>query len=412
MTKRCTRVLIVVQNMSFSYDTRVQNIARSLGKSGYRVRVFCPRYRGDPRTAEIDGVRVRFIRWPDLGPSLAAHLVEYACSIPALTIYAIGAALRRGVDVVHFCNPPDLFFGLAALFRLGGKAVVFDQHDSWPELFAARSSQKLVGRLVSACTRASLATADEVFVTSDGALPAAFSRGADPARTTLLRNGVKREVLGQTGKEDPELVGYLGNMNPQDGLTELVEAARCIRYDHLRPKVRFLCIGDGTSLPSVREKVRSLGLEQSVILTGRLAPKEARRLLGRCAVFMQPDPPNPFTRISVMAKSLEYMALGKPVVAFDLAETRRVCGGAAVYAPGEDPRSLAACVLALLDDPRRRRELGRLALERAESSFQWAHSEQVLLAVYSRLPLSRRTLIPARGRRFLPVGRARTPSRR
>jgi len=393
---RC--VLILVQNMSFTYDTRVQNIARTLGRSGYRVRVLCPRYPGDPRSAVVDGIHVRFVRWPELGAGLVAHLLEYLCSVLALSAHAIRDVLRERVEVVHICNPPDLFFGLAALLRLTGKAVVFDQHDSWPELFAAHGNGPLLAGIAGLCTRASLAVAHQTLVTSESAIPAALSRGADPEAIVVVRNGVDLERMPPPAPDDRRLVGYLGNMNPQDGLTELLETIRCIRHDHGRTDIRFLLVGDGTLLPALRQRVCALGLEQLVTFTGRLSPREAWATLARCAVCVQPDPPNVFTHISTMVKSLEYMALGKPIAAFGLVETRRVCGDAALYAPDADPRSLAGCVLTLLDDRRRRAELGARGRRRVEGSFAWVCSEPALLEAYARLPLNRR-------------GRARGPGR-
>jgi glycosyltransferase involved in cell wall biosynthesis len=407
MSGRSPGVLIVVQNMSFSYDTRVQNIARTLTGAGYRVRVLCPRYRGDPRTAEIEGVHVRFIRWPELGPGLLAHVVEYACSVLVLSVHVLGAVVREHVEVIHVCNPPDLFFGLSALLRVAGKAVVFDQHDSWPELFAARGARPTLCHVASWCTRASIAAAHQTIVTSESALPTARSRGACERRTLVVQNGVRIEAMPEAETEVPGLVGYLGNMNPQDGLDELLETARAIRYDFERPDICFLVIGDGTSWPAVRAGVSSLGLDGSVTLTGRLPPTEAWRLLARCTICVQPDPPNAFTDMSVMAKSLEYMALGKALAAFDLAETRRVCGDAALYAARADSRSLAACIITLLDDPTLRAALARRGRQRVAELFAWGRSEQVLLEAYARLTVSRRRSLGERGR----LARAGTPDR-
>jgi glycosyltransferase involved in cell wall biosynthesis len=409
MNARARCVLIVVQNMSFSYDTRVQNIAHTLVAAGYRVRVLCPRYRRDPQSAEVDGVHVRFIRWPELGPGLVAHLVEYVCSVVALSLHVLREVVREDVEIVHVCNPPDLFFGVTAVLRLARRAVVFDQHDSWPELFAARGSPAILCRIAALCTRATITVAHRTLLTSEGARAAALARGADPATTFVVHNGIRLDAVPPATTETRNLVGYLGNMNPQDGLDELLEVARTIRHDHGRPDVRFLLIGDGTSWPAIRAKVLSLGLEESVTLAGRLPPEEAWRRLAACAVCIQPDPPNAFTEISVMAKSLEYMALGKAIAAFDLAETRSVCGDAALYAPGADPRALGDCVLALLEDAGSRADLGRRGRQRVGDAFTWTVAERELLDVYARLPVSQRRLHRAHDHRFLPGSRGHQP---
>jgi glycosyltransferase involved in cell wall biosynthesis len=86
-----------------------------------------------------------------------------------------------------------------------------------------------------------------------------------------------------------------------------------------------------------------------------------------------------------MLKLMDYMALGRPVVAFDLAEHRVTAGDAAVYVEPGDDLALARAVVELMRDPARRRELGVRGRERVEKELAWTHSVPHLLDTYRAL---------------------------
>jgi glycosyltransferase involved in cell wall biosynthesis len=86
-----------------------------------------------------------------------------------------------------------------------------------------------------------------------------------------------------------------------------------------------------------------------------------------------------------MNKMMEYMACGKPIVSFDLVESRRSAQEAAVYVEQDDAEPLAQAIDALLADPQRRQKLGDYGYERVNSQLDWRHSASALVEAYSRL---------------------------
>jgi glycosyltransferase involved in cell wall biosynthesis len=100
-------------------------------------------------------------------------------------------------------------------------------------------------------------------------------------------------------------------------------------------------------------------------------------------VCVSPDPANNLNEFHTMNKTMEYMAMGKPAVAFDLKETRVSAQGAAVYARPNDVSDLGTKLLELLDDPEQRAEMGRIGLERVKGELCWEHSQPALLAAYA-----------------------------
>jgi glycosyltransferase involved in cell wall biosynthesis len=88
---------------------------------------------------------------------------------------------------------------------------------------------------------------------------------------------------------------------------------------------------------------------------------------------------------STMNKIMEYMALGKPIVQFDLTEGRRSALEASLYARKNDPVDFAEKILQLLDDPARRKAMGCYGKERIENCLAWEYSERILCEAYGVL---------------------------
>jgi len=86
-----------------------------------------------------------------------------------------------------------------------------------------------------------------------------------------------------------------------------------------------------------------------------------------------------------MNKIVEYMAMGIPIVSFDLLESRYSAADAAVYVQGDDERKMAEAIIELLRDPQRRREMGDRGRLRVERELSWDHSREVLVHFYDRL---------------------------
>ena len=83
-----------------------------------------------------------------------------------------------------------------------------------------------------------------------------------------------------------------------------------------------------------------------------------------------------------MIKVMEYMVVGKPIVAFDIVETRYSAQDAALYARPNDELDFARQIAALMDDPERCRKMGQIGMERIESELAWPHQAKHLLDMY------------------------------
>jgi glycosyltransferase involved in cell wall biosynthesis len=388
------RVLILVENLPSPFDRRVWQEACALRDAGYIVSIICPTGRGyERRFEEIDGIAIWRYHLPTEGAGALGYLVEYGAALFWAFTLSLKVLWARGFDVVHACNPPDLFFLVGGFYKLFGKKFVFDHHDANPELYVAKFGRKdFFYRLMLALERWTFCTADVSIATNLSYRRIAVERGGmDPRRVFVVRSGPSLErmkilppveALKQGRKH---LVGYVGVMGRQEGLDYLLRAVRHIVCDHKRTDVQFSLVGGGTSLEEIKALARELGIAEYVTFTGRVPDEQLLAVLNTADVCVNPDVASEMNDISTMNKIMEYMALGKPIVQFDLAEGRYSAREASLYARRNDAADLAAKILELLDDAQRRRAMGALGRRRVLEELEWRHEAPKLIAAYEAL---------------------------
>jgi glycosyltransferase involved in cell wall biosynthesis len=410
--QRETDVLILVQNLPVPFDRRVWQEALALVGAGYAVHVVCPATREYRRRREtLDGVRIyRYRPGPEARRS-AAYLAEYTIAIAAQLWLALQIRLRHRIRVVHICNPPDLLFVVALPLVALGACLIYDHHDACPELMMAKRHAEAGWhvRLAKLLERLTYRVADVSIETNESYRDIALGRGRMSAEDVfVVRSAPDTARLGK-GRPDEKwrygrkhLIGYVGVMGLQDGLDYLIDAARVIICEWWREDIQFVLVGSGPEYPRLRERVRSMGIDDQVVFTGRLPDKDLAAVLATTDVCVNPDEVNRMNDISTMNKVMEYMAAGKPIVQFDLREGRVSAGDASLYAAANDANSLAACIVRLIDDPATREQMGHLGLLRLKTALGWDLQVPHLLAAYERAVSKRarpREPMPTRGKR-------------
>ncbi|MEU5023683.1 glycosyltransferase family 4 protein [Streptomyces milbemycinicus] len=385
------RALILVENLSVPFDRRVWQECTTLRDAGWKVHVICPQgtKRDTEPEAEIDGVRIhRYpLRAATGGP--VGYLREYGSAL----WHTARLARKVGpVDVVHACNPPDLLFLAARWLKRRGARFVFDQHDLVPELYLSRfdRGKDLLYRAVCALERRTYRAADVVLATNESYRDVAIRRGGRrPEDVFVVRSApavdrfqpVLPEPELKRGK--PHLLCYLGVMGPQDGVDYALRALAELRDKLGRTDWHAVFVGGGDAFDAMVKLSRQLGLSEQVQFTGRIPDADLVRYLSTADVCLSPDPRNPLNDVSTMNKVLEYMAMGRPIVSFDLREARVSAGEAAVYAPANDEAEFAGLIELLLDDPEKRARMGKIGQERVSGPLSWRNSQAALLAAYA-----------------------------
>jgi glycosyltransferase involved in cell wall biosynthesis len=392
--KIAKRVLILVENLPSPFDRRVWQEATALRDAGYAVSIICPTGKGyECHFQEIEGIAIYRYDLPMEGEGALGYAIEYSTALFHTFLLCWRVLFTRGFDVIHACNPPDLFFLIGAFFKLFGKKFVFDHHDINPELYEAKFGRRdFFWKLMVWLERATFGVADVSIATNESYRRIAIERGRmDPDRVFVVRSGPSLERLRIVAPEPAlkkgrrHLVGYVGVMGRQEGIDLLLQAVRAIVHDHGRSDVHFGLVGGGTSLEEMKALARELGVADHVSFTGRVPDDELLAMLNTADVCVNPDIATEMNDISTMNKIMEYMALGKPVVQFDLAEGRYSAQGASLYARRNDAADLAAKIVELLDDPQRRRAMGALGRRRVLEELEWRHEIPQLLAAYDAL---------------------------
>jgi glycosyltransferase involved in cell wall biosynthesis len=382
------RITMLLENNPYPQDVRVRSEAQSLAAAGYQVEVVAPRSAGQAARERVHGVDVRRFRAFDgTGHGLAGLLLEYLVAIVALH----GAAIRayvRGATVLHIHNPPDTLFLAGAMFRLGGRRVVFDHHDLGPELVAVKFRRPALIAVARISERLTFAAATHVLAANESHATIARERGhMEPGEVTVVRNGppaswTRLPLTVRPGRLSPIRLTYMGAVAEQDGVVTLAEVLARLR-DRTPPVPALLTVvGDGDGRPSLEAALRRLGLAESVTFTGWVEAERVTDFLADADVCVDPAPGTALNERSTMIKLAEYLALGKPVVAFDLLETRRTVAGAAMLAPEGDVDAFADRIARLAEDPELRSGLAQRARERA-GELTWEHSETALLSAYA-----------------------------
>ncbi|WP_019503538.1 glycosyltransferase family 4 protein [Pleurocapsa sp. PCC 7319] len=387
-----TKVLIIVENLPSPFDRRVWMEATTLIAAGYEVSIICPKGKGyEKRYEVIDDIHIfRHPMPPDIS-SVVGYLTEYAVAIFWEFYLAHRVWWKRGFDIIHICNPPDLLFITAGWFKLiKGVKVIFDHHDINPEMYEAKYDRRDIFyyglRLVE---RLTFALADTVISTNESYRNIALTRGRKkPEDVYVVRSGpdlsrFKPVQIDQSYKRKKEyLVAYLGVMGEPEGIDYLLESIRYIIYDQNRQDIHFMLIGSGPMFEELQSLAEQLEIKEFVEFTGRISDEELLARLSSCDVCVNPDKKMPYNDKSTMNKIMEYMAMGKPIVQFDLVEGRHSAEGASVYAKGNDSIDFASKILELLADPEQREKMGAIGIQRMKEKLEWRYQIPILLKAY------------------------------
>jgi glycosyltransferase involved in cell wall biosynthesis len=394
-------LLAVVENVPASIDTRLRKQIDSLLEEGYTVSVISRRhpdnavYRSDPR------MHVYEYRAPREAPGLLGYGIEYGVSFLAAAALTIRACLRGGIDVVQICQPPDIYFPIAAVLRVLGYGVVMDQRDLMPELYAAREEtpRPAVLGVLRLLEKISYRTAHQFLCVNDYLRDRAIESGVPPERVTIVRNGpsfarAERATPNSELKHGRRyLCCWAGRMGRQDRLDVLLRAITHYVNELGRDDCHFAILGDGECLEEIQRQASELGLDEHVSFPGWLSEQELFGYLATADLGLDAS-----LQVEVSpVKAMEYMACGLPFVSFDLEQTRAIAEGAASFAPPGDVEALAELVDELLHTPGKRKAMGQIGRERVRDELAWElQAVHYLGAVHRARPAAVRNLSRSR----------------
>lgn len=387
------KILIIVENIPVPFDTRVWMEATSLQANGYEVSVLSPRGKGAEQRHEVlEGIHIFRHPMPREGNSAPGYVYEYSSALFWECLYTFWIYLSRGFEVIQGCNPPDDIFLVALPFKLLGVKYIFDHHDASPELYLSKYEKRgAFYKIQMWLEKMTYRFSDVIMATNSSYKDLAIARGGKASEDVfIVRNGPNLETFKAVTPKPalkygkPYLVAYVGNMSDQEGLDILLDVAEHIKNSGRRD-IHFTCVGGGPGLASLQKMVKDKNLEDTVNFTGRVPFQELLDVLSTADICVNPDKPCEMNNISTMIKIMEYMALAKPIVQFDLKEGRFSAGEASLYSDtGKRVADFANNILWLIDRPDERKRMGEFGRSRVEKELAWKYSVANLLAAYER----------------------------
>ncbi|MGJ5630263.1 glycosyltransferase family 4 protein [Nostoc sp. CALU 1950] len=389
------KVLIIVENLPVPFDRRVWMEATTLQKAGYEVAVISPTGNGFDKDYEvIEQIHIYRHPLPPEESSVIGYLREYSWAINWQFRLAKRVWKERGFDVIHICNPPDLLFLVAGWFKLfHGIWVIFDHHDLSPEMYEAKYQRRdIFYHGLRWAERLTYATADMVISTNESHREVALNRGHKKSEKVFVVRSApdlsrfRRMPPNPNYRRDKNyLIGYMGVMGEPEGIDYLLRMVYYIVKKKNRSDIHFMLIGSGPAIEKLKALSKELEVTDFVEFTGFKQGEELLERLSSCDVCVEPSPTSTYNENCTMNKILEYMAMGKAIVQFDLREGRRSAQEASLYAKPNDEVEFAEKILELLDSPERREKIGAEGRRRMEEILEWKYQAPKLLEAYDKI---------------------------
>jgi glycosyltransferase involved in cell wall biosynthesis len=387
------RVLYVLQGLPVPFDRRAWLHATTLAKHGYAVSFICPKGRGyDASREERDGVDIHRYWRPIEGEGKFAFIAESLWCFCATFLISLRIGFfGHGFDILHICNPPEIYWPMAWFWRILGKVFIFDHRDLSPELAIAKfgAREGTIMSLLYWLERVTFRAAQIVVATNESYRKIAVERGGKrPEDVFIVRSAPSLSKFKlfdpdpSFKKGKPNLLLYLGEMGPQDGVDNLVRAIRVLHDDFDRRDFHCVFIGGGTYQPQVAAYATEIGVGELCTFTGIVSDEMLCRILSSADVAVDPLPKNDWSDKSTMNKVLEYMFFGVPIVVGELTEARVSADAAALYVEPGNAQAMAEGIATLLDDPQRRQEMGSFGQLRLRNEVAFEYSVPNLLAAY------------------------------
>ena len=390
------KVLIAVENLSVPFDRRVWRECLALADAGYQVSVISPKGTtiDNNKREKIDGISIYRYRIYQSRGGLLSYIIEYLTALIATAWLTTVVFFREGFDVIQICNPPDLLVLTALPFKALGKKVVFDQHDLSPEIYEMHNGgvkSSWVVKILLFFERLTYAWSDIVIVVNEACRKIAVSRGGKAEQDVFIVRNAPAVDSFRSARPDSSLkcgakylITYVGMMGPQEGIDILLRSVRYLAMEYKRNDFHVLMMGNGTVFEAMKDYAKELGISQRISFTGHVGYDRVMQGIASADVCLCPDPKTPLNDKCSLVKVVEYMSLGRPLVAFDLEEVRISAGDAALYARPNDEKDFAEKINLLLEAPNLRASMGEIGRERVLNFLTWEHSKQALYTAYDK----------------------------
>jgi glycosyltransferase involved in cell wall biosynthesis len=364
--------------------------AETLAERGDNVDVIALSRAGRTSTDVIAGVnvfRVQGRTHDEKGP--LSYLVRVLSFFVRSMFLLMRRQFKRKYDLVHVHSVPDFMVFTAWLPRLQRAKIILDIHDVLPELYASKfgvNEQSLTYKLLLVVEKRSAAFADHVIIANDIWRKKLLARSTPADKCTSILNFPDRAIFarhGRTRTDEKFVMLYPGSLNWHQGLDIAIQAFAAIK--DAAPNSEFHIYGVGPAEKSLRSLATSLGMNGRVKLNGTREIRDVAQLMENADLGVVPKRNDPFGDEAFSTKTLEFMAMGVPVLVADTNIDRYYFNERIVqFFRAGDQASLSEAMLTLVRNPDRRADLVRNASQFIDSN-DWESNKSRYLDIVDRL---------------------------
>ncbi|MCB1688997.1 MAG: glycosyltransferase, exosortase A system-associated [Halioglobus sp.] len=319
--------------------------------------------------------------------------------ISVLTKRLIEVARKVKPDVIHAHSPA--LNGVAAI-RAGralGLPVVYEIRGFWEDAAVSHGTSREGGlryRLTRAMETWVLKRADEVTCICEGIRKDLVARGIPAQKITIVPNAVDASRFQPVGDRNTEIeqrlqlggkkvIAFIGSFYAYEGLDLLVAAMP--RLLAARPDIRLLLVGGGQVTEDIKQQIAQLGLQDAVIMTGRVPYEEVEAYYSVTDVLVYPRKSMRLTDLVTPLKPLEAMAQKSMFLASDVGGHKELVrdGITGTLFKADDLDDLVKSLLDLLDREESWPAIREAGRDFVENERNWVNSVANLKPVYKRL---------------------------
>ena len=388
--RRPLRVCMVAYGF-YETDSRVVRYAEALVQQGDQVDVFALRKPANPRRQTLRGVRVHGLQQRLLNEKSRLSYVGRTILFLSRALYYVSTHdLRKRYDIVHIHSVPDFLVFSALIPWLRGTPVILDIRDILPEFYASKfgvSDTSIGFRFLCFVERICAKFANHVIVANHPWQQRLVSRSVSPGDCSVMLNVPDRSIfvrrMENNSTTDRFLLLYHGTLNWHQGLDLAIRAFAKIA--NLAPEVDFHIYGDGPSKPDLLTLIKELHLESRVLLHEPRPLREIASVIETAKLGIVPKRKDNFGNEAFSTKTLEFMAMGVPVIVSDTKVDRYYLNESVVqFFRGDDEDDLARCMVDLVLHPEKRAAMAKRALQFA-AVRDWAVQKEEYLALLDGL---------------------------
>ena len=374
----------------YESDSRLLCYTKTLAELGHSVDVFAVAGENGANGHKIHGIRVWTVQGRKYtGTSRLGHLLGIVSFFFQALVFVSRRELVHHYDVIHVHSIPDVLVFCALIPKLRGSKLILDVHDVLPEFYVSKfnsNERSSVYRLLLRLERASASFADYVIAANDLWRAKLVARSVPEDKCGAILSVPDRSIFCRTAKtrnNDKIVILYPGTLSWHQGLDIAIRGFGRIRA--LVPKAELQIYGTGPEQESLRRLVHELGLRDRVKFNSPRPLWEIARIMERADLGIVPKRDDTFGNEAFSTKTLEFMAVGVPVVIAGTKIDHYYFNESLVqfFTPGSE-QSFADALLTVIKDVNFRQGLTERALEFVTKN-DWESNKGKYLNIMSRL---------------------------